>query len=435
LSKLTSVGTPPWRQSSAAVRILYIVHNHPAFRPGGSEIFAYDLFQAVKQQPDIRALFLACTGEPQRPARPGTMFQTAGRSADEMLLWTGPSDLFTLAQTMPEATMAELERLLREFRPEIVHFHHYLLVGIEALALVRRCLPQSRLVVTLHDYYAICAHDGLMVTSHSQELCETASPDACRACFPKRRAEQFVLRRLNLLWHFSLVDVFLAPSEFLRQRYIAWGLPSTRLVRLASGRALTAPAMARDTSKHNAFAFFGNLSAHKGILVALEAARRLVAAGMTDFTFDIFGGVHGHDSDFPATLQTAVAAAGSQVRVHGRYRTSDLAKHLAAVDWVIVPSIWWENAPLVIMEALLNGRPVICSGVGGMAELVEDGRTGLHFRVGDPDSLARTMCRAVEEQGLWDRLASGVSDAARSCMTIEASAVRHLALYRRLLAG
>ena len=139
-----------------------------------------------------------------------------------MLLWTGPSDLFTLSQSLPEAMMPELERLFLEFRPDIVHFHRYLLIGIEALALARRCLPNARLIVTLHDYYAICASDGLMLTTPGQSLCNFASPDACRACFPKRRADQFVLRRLNLLLHFDLVDIFLAPSEFLRQRYIAW---------------------------------------------------------------------------------------------------------------------------------------------------------------------------------------------------------------------
>ena len=56
---------------------------------------------------------------------------------------------------------------------------------------------------------------------------------------------------------------------------------------------------------------------------------------------------------------------------------------MAEIDWVVVPSIWWENSPLVIQEAFLHGRPVICSDIGGMAEKVRHGVDGLHFRVGD----------------------------------------------------
>ena len=68
---------------------------------------------------------------------------------------------------------------------------------------------------------------------------------------------------------------------------------------------------------------------------------------------------------------------------------------MASVDWVVVPSIWWENSPLVIQEAFLHGRPVICSDIGGMAEKVDDGVNGLHFRTGDPRSLAQAIRRAT----------------------------------------
>jgi glycosyltransferase involved in cell wall biosynthesis len=74
----------------------------------------------------------------------------------------------------------------------------------------------------------------------------------------------------------------------------------------------------------------------------------------------------------------------------------------------VVPSIWWENSPLVIQEAFGHGRPVICSDIGGMAEKVRDGVSGLHFRVGDPISLAETIARACATPGLWKALTSGI---------------------------
>jgi glycosyltransferase involved in cell wall biosynthesis len=76
------------------------------------------------------------------------------------------------------------------------------------------------------------------------------------------------------------------------------------------------------------------------------------------------------------------------------------------IDWVVVPSIWWENSPLVIQEAFMYGRPVICSDIGGMAEKVTDGVNGLHFRAGNPRSLADVMTRAAGDRELWAKLSS-----------------------------
>src|ERR1044071_6965300 len=80
---------------------------------------------------------------------------------------------------------------------------------------------------------------------------------------------------------------------------------------------------------------------------------------------------------------------------------------MANFDWVVVPSIWWENSPLVIQEAFQHGRPVICSDIGGMAEKVTHGVNGLHFRRGDAHSLAAAMRRAVDTPGVCEKLRSG----------------------------
>jgi glycosyltransferase involved in cell wall biosynthesis len=104
---------------------------------------------------------------------------------------------------------------------------------------------------------------------------------------------------------------------------------------------------------------------------------------------------------------------------------------MTEADWVLVPSTWWENAPLVILEAFRHRRPVICTGVGGMAELVADNVTGLHAPRADPRGWAATMARAITEPGLFDKLAMRI-DAPRDTAML---AAEHLALYRALLAA
>src|SRR2546422_4052506 len=123
--------------------------------------------------------------------------------------------------------------------------------------------------------------------------------------------------------------------------------------------------------------------------------------------------IHGANLDlqpveFQRQVNELLAACKDNVTLVGRYQPESLARLMAGVDWVVVPSIWWENSPLVIQEAFLHGRPVICSGIGAMAEKVTDGVNGLHFRPGDAESLSRTISHAVSRPGLWDRLGAGV---------------------------
>ena len=108
----------------------------------------------------------------------------------------------------------------------------------------------------------------------------------------------------------------------------------------------------------------------------------------------------------------------------GTYERTELPQRMSKVDWVVVPSIWWENSPLVIQEAFVNGKPVICAGIGGMAEKVRDGVDGLHFEVRNPLDLADLLIRAVLEPGLCDRLRGNI----RKPLTLEECADAYLAL-------
>ena len=117
----------------------------------------------------------------------------------------------------------------------------------------------------------------------------------------------------------------------------------------------------------------------------------------------------------------------------GPYKRSDLAKLMANVDWVIVPSIWWETGPLVVMEAFQYGRPVICSDIGGMSERVTDGVNGMHFKRRDPEDLARKMQRAAETPGLWEEFRSNIPPAPPRLMDDHARILTDA--YTGLLAG
>jgi glycosyltransferase involved in cell wall biosynthesis len=125
-----------------------------------------------------------------------------------------------------------------------------------------------------------------------------------------------------------------------------------------------------------------------------------------------------------------VQAVGRRVRFFGSYKSTDLPTLMREVDWVVVPSTWWENSPVVIQEAFLHGRPIICSDIGGMAEKIRNNVDGLHFRAASAESLVDRLVEALRSPDLWDRLRARVP---RPISAVEA-AEQHRALYERLLA-
>lgn len=419
------------------MKLLFLCHAHPDLQAGGTEIFAQSLFRALRNG-GAEGVFVAGTASHQRPPSPGTALQAAGGAADELLVWTAGFDSFHLSQTDLHGVVPELVHLLREVQPDVVHIHHVLQLGMEVVGLVRRVLPRARIVMTLHDFYPICAHDGQMTTTDGR-LCHTASHDACRRCLPERSATDFRLRALQVERAFAVVDRFVSPSRFLRDRYIAWGLDAGRIVVLPNGLASVAPAPHRDVAegpaegrsggRRDRFAFFGHINRFKGATVALEASSRLSRARVAH-ALVLHGGTAFQNPEVLERFASSLAAA-PDARHCGPYRHADQSRLIAGADWVVVPSIWWENAPLVIGEAFAHRRPVICADVGGMAEMVADGVCGLHAPVGDAAGFAAAMRRGIEEPGLWERLVAGIV----APPGVAQAAALHLALYRALLGG
>jgi glycosyltransferase involved in cell wall biosynthesis len=416
--------------------ILTIAHNHPFFHPGGTEAVAWALCQSYRKM-GFESYFLGGLDPAYRPEHAGTAIQTLEGAEGVYLFRNTGFSPFQQLQTRYDHLIFDLKWLLEDLRPDIIHIHHLNYFGVELLALIRRVLPECRIVMTLHDYYMICPNDGLMVRTTSDALCDHASDDRCRACFPDRDPAVFQVRRDHIKRHLELVDLFFSPSEFLRGRFIAWGLSADRIRVMRNGIVTpddetdcgTDTAADIDASSNpNRFATFGNLRRTKGSLLIAEAAMRAIEVYGADLTLDLNGAALFQPDEFREKLDAVARRSDGRIRLNGLYEPKDVPKLMAKTDWVVCPSLWWENAPLVIDEAFLHSRPVLCSDIGGMAESVTDTVNGYHVPVGNLDAWAQTLARAAEDRESW----ASLSAAAARPPTIEAMAEQTMATYSGL---
>ena len=410
----------------SAPRVLIVSHGHPDFSIGGGEIAAHAQWRELRRR-GVEAMLVARTS--QSPRHAGASFSLRSADGMEVLFSAPPVDHFRHSQPQRRLVHEEFRALLERFAPTVVHFHHYVHLGLEMIREVRKFAPAGVIVLTLHEFLAICHAQGQMLKTNGL-LCNKAAPLDCHSCFPQITPQEFFMRDLFVKSFLSLVDRFICPSAFLRDRYIEWGLPREKMVVLENGQPCTTAgtaAAAPEQDLRTRFVVLGQLSRLKGTLVILEAVKLLPKRLRKLVTVEIHGSMQYEVDDFRTLFQQAVRDTGDTVRYCGPYRPGDVHGIVQLNGWVIQPSIWWENSPLVIQEAFAAGRPVICSNIGGMAEKVTHGVNGLHFRVGSASDLAARIDAAATKPGLWESLCTGVARPP----TVDQTAEALLSLYRR----
>ncbi|WP_270934846.1 glycosyltransferase family 4 protein [Falsiroseomonas oryzae] len=411
--------------------MLVMSHMHPAVSRGGAEIAAYQMHQAFLTKPGVSSVFLAASAGKVQERLGARFVQPFGEG--EWVYSGAGFDHWIHANPDPEFP-PEFAALLRELSPDVVHLHHYTNFGVETLLHIRRALPQAAIVLTLHEYLAICNHFGQMVKRPGLGLCETSSPRDCARCFPERSEQDFFLREMYLKRFLRLADHFVSPSRFLAQRYVAWGLDPQRVSVIENGmpeHALPPAELPQaDPEDGLVLGFFGQISRLKGIDVLLDAAALLEKQKVEGLRIDIHGDYSGQPPAFRELFEQRLEKLPGNVRYCGPYENRRVHHLMRSVQAVLVPSIWWENSPLVIQEALANRRPVITSDIGGMAEKVRDGLDGFHFQAGSPFALA-SLLRGLAERP--ERLAA-LQPTLAVPPSVQDTAAATLRLYRRLVA-
>ncbi len=338
---------------------------------------------------------------------------------------------------------------LREFQPDLMLVHACYLLGVGILEAARaQAVP---VVLTLHDYWFLCQRITLM--RPGGVLCDgKVSAADCALCLAKdsrrylwadklsgglvgqalvaggragkepfvtllggrQKLETLAARRRDLLAALEGVQQIIAPSRFLKNvfvengfpahkiHYCGYGLDTEQLVAIKEASRLGQPIQ---SDRPLQVGYLGQILPHKGLDVLIKAFGYLASDAPLRLTLH---GAAGRDPAYDRRL-SHLAGSDSRISFAGAYKAADLSGILSGLDVVVVPSIWLENSPLVIMEAQAAGVPVITTNLGGMAELVQHEVNGLLFARKDSRDLAAQLQRLLDEPDLLSRLRTGIA--------------------------
>jgi glycosyltransferase involved in cell wall biosynthesis len=290
-----------------------------------------------------------------------------------------------------------VQQAIRRAKPDLVHAHNTF--PLISPSIYDACREAGVPVIhTLHNFRMVCPKATLFRNSAPCEDCvgrRVAWPGIVHACYQDSRPRTAVVtamlavqRSRDALEHAS---GFIAPSQFARELLVRGGLPSGRLF-VKPNMVHPDPGGRRDDSGR--FVFAGRLSVDKGVDTLLRAWRLLPRTMYLDVVGD--GPLRDSAREAAASLPN-VTFAGEL----GRARVLDAMRRARAV---IVPSGWYEVAPLTVLEAYANAAPVIASDLGSLREMVIDGETGLRFPPGDPSGLAERVRELASDAELAHRL-------------------------------
>ena len=453
------------------MRILHAIHDFLPRHQAGSEIYAFELCRKLASRHHVSVLCAEHDLSRDHGHVKWRVYQ--GLPVIEIVNnWRCASFEDTYR---PPVITDQIAHVLRAVQPEVIHIHNLLNLSFALPAFARaQGVP---VVATLHDYTLVCPSGGQRIHRADRHVCHVIEADRCARCFREssefalisvsklssvtrasrvlrrpaaamvrsfprlarslvraaRRAPLFPLaprdieRRLDAARKlFDEVDLFIAPSPSIAAEFGRLGIDASKIRIADYGLALVARRPRTEPPRRLRLGYVGTIVWHKGVHVLLDAVRGLPS---TAYDLKIFGSLDVSPEYVRALREQA---AGLPVRFMGAFDRDEAADVYAQIDLLVVPSLWLENSPLVIHEAFMAGIPVVAARIGGIVDLVEEGRTGLLY---DPTSTAglEAALRSLVDNPDYLRALSERAGTLPRIRSIEEDAVACESIYADLL--
>jgi len=302
-----------------------------------------------------------------------------------------------------EDVESRFSEILDKVKPDIAHLHHLLFLSTGIVDKLKKL--KIPVIFTLHDYWLICPK-GQLIRSNL-DICKNPSSNNCLWCLGLSLNIKNLFKRLfNLRIRlnrksygpehiYKNVDLFIAPSRYLRDKFIKFGIPKEKILYADNGINLD---LFQDTGKTCSdkvrFGFIGTLIPSKGAHVAIKAFNMLKG---DKAILKIYGNPPRNNGiwDYFSRIK-AVARGNKNIRFMGVFDNKEIANIFKEMDVLIFPSVWEENSPLVLHEAILTKTPVLASDIGGVSELVKNAGNGFLFSPGNAKELYKHIRNIIE---------------------------------------
>lgn len=288
----------------------------------------------------------------------------------------------------------KLEKIIKREKPDIAHLHNFMshLSSSIIFTLKKYNIP---IVMTLHDYKLFCPNYQLF--SQGKVCFDCLEKRNFSSCLSKKCIKDSYIKSLisyleaksqkDILKVTDKIDVFLAPSRFMKRKAIQAGIPVKKVIHL--------PYFVSKDKKQNSFSkensyllYFGRLNQEKGINLLIKSFIQ-VSKDFSKWKLKIVG--NGPEKEKLKNL----AKEYSQIEFLG-YKKSDELKELISNSYLtILPSIWPDNLPFSILESLSLAKPVLATRIGGIPELIKDKKTGLLFKLNNQKDLTDKIIWAI----------------------------------------
>ncbi|MBM4146700.1 MAG: glycosyltransferase family 4 protein [Nitrospira sp.] len=283
-----------------------------------------------------------------------------------------------------------LRNWIRKVKPDIIHINHnFIFSNTVLLACHGERIP---IIHTVHDHRIICLSGKGFRPDGSP--CERIASIQCYLgdCIPLRDyIKDFIPRLLKKFLHKKTVSAFLIPSIHLNEKIVPYKVYSIFFPHFID--TLVYKNNPQDPNTNNIL-FAGRLHKGKGLTVLLHAFNK-VLKDIPGVTLHIAG--EGPDEQYFKNLANELQL-DEHITFHGLIPHDQMHRYYDQSNVVVLPSVWVENSPLIILEAMASGRPVVCSRVGGIPEIIKDGENGLLCTPGDPEDLCNKTTAVLKDK-------------------------------------
>lgn len=296
---------------------------------------------------------------------------------------------FALSYLYNKKARASLNRLIDDFQPEVAHVHlFHATLSVSVLeALYKKNVP---VVHTVHDYRLLCPVNTMMDSNKNVcERCVKGSPLNCviKRCSDGSLAQSSMVAMEAIYWRkfkspFKYIDHFHFVSDFCRSKHID-AIPELEDVSSVHYNFSGIERRSAILKEEKYYLYFGRISSEKGILTLLKAWAKL----SPEFRLKVVGtgSMMGEVKDFVSKHSI------SNVEFLGYKSGDELTEIIAKAFFVIVPSEWYENNPMTIVESYHLGVPVLGADIGGIPEIIVNGKTGFIFQPKNYEDLYRVI--------------------------------------------